>query len=105
MALKHVLDFRARPQALFKELDQALGRPDASPETAVAFRDLVDLAAEGKGASEALDWIATLKPAPSAAEIQEINAAPLSSQDAQTAAAETRWRCCWCQCSRRWRPP
>ena len=92
VALKHVLDFRARPQALFKELEQTLSRTEASPETAVAFRDLVDLAANGKGASEALDWIATLKPAPSAAEMQDINAGPQASQDAQTAAAEDRAR-------------
>eukprot|EP01037_Dinobryon_pediforme_P011741 gene11741-11830_t len=92
VALKHVLDFRARPQALFKELEQALSRTEASPETAVAFRDLVDLAANGKGASEALDWIATLKPAPSAAEMQDINAGSQASQDAQTAAAEDRAR-------------
>ena len=92
VALKHVLDFRVRPQALFKELDQILGRPDASPETAVAFRDLVDLAADGKGVSEALDWIATLKPALSASEVQDINAGPEASQATQTAAAEARSR-------------
>ena len=92
VALKHVLDFRVRPQALFRELEQMLSRPEASPETAVAFRDLVDLSADGKGASEALDWIATLKPAPSASEMQDINAGPEASQASQTAAAEARAR-------------
>jgi len=92
LALRHILDFRERPQALFKELEAMLSRPDATAETAIAFRDLVDLAAGGKGSSDVLDWIATLKPAPSPAEMQQINAGPEAGQPAQIAAAEDRAR-------------
>ena len=69
-----------------------LGRAEASPETAVAFRDLVDLAADGKGAHEALDWIATLKPSLSAVELQDIYASPEVGQTERMAAAEARAR-------------
>jgi hypothetical protein len=73
--LRHVLLFRAHPDRLAAEITTALAAHDPPPRTDVLFRDLSDLFDAGLAASDALDWIATLRARRTAAETEAQSAA------------------------------
>jgi TolA-binding protein len=61
-----VLAFRDQPARLLAELDRELSQPEPPADVAVAFRDYAQLADRADDKPEAMDWIATLLPSPTA---------------------------------------
>ncbi|WP_296596958.1 hypothetical protein [Phenylobacterium sp.] len=62
--MRRMLDFRDRPRQLMAELEKELGQRDAVSDIAVGFRDYANLYDKGTAPSEAMDWIATIRAAP-----------------------------------------
>ena len=84
--LRHVLLFRADPAALRAEIDTALAAHEPPAKTDVLFRDLSDLYDTAHQPSDALDWMATLRADPVAAETTD------AARRRALAHAAQRWR-------------
>ena len=105
--LSHALLFRAHPDRLGAEITAALAAHDAAPHTDVLFRDLSDLFDAGQVPVDALDWMATLRPRPTAAEAKAQTEAdarlfgPDGTADVKGRALATRLRQQTAQAARR----